>query len=402
MSCLIPTVASSPVAEELRQIPQADPLYASRFVDTLLAAATASGASDLHLQPEPGGIEVAWRLDGVLQKLGRFSRGQIADVVTRMKVLADLLTYRTDIPQEGRLRGQWSSIEMRVSTFPTLHGERAVVRLFSAAYHLLYPEDLNLAMEDCAAWLRRLRDDFGVLVVSGPAGSGKTTTAYASVRQLLRDAGGTRSVLSIEDPIEVPIPGVAQAEVNPAAGFDLALALRSALRQDPEVLLVGEIRDPSIAAGVFNAALTGHLVITTFHAGSAAQALARLAEMAIEPYLLQSALRGILNQRLVRRLCHCAEDLLDPAQHLGLPITRAKGPVGCRDCQQTGFRGRALLSEFLPCEIPSLRAAVGNKPPCEYLEQIAREAGMIPLSVRGIQLVESGITSPAELRRTSC
>ncbi|MBM4003562.1 MAG: type II/IV secretion system protein [Planctomycetes bacterium] len=399
MSCVITTGATSPVAEKLRQISQADPLYASRFVDILLTNAAASGASDLHLQPEPGGIEIAWRLDGVLQQIGRFPRGQITDVVTRLKVLADLLTYRTDIPQEGRLRGDWSAIEMRVSTFPTLHGERAAVRMFSAANQLLYPEDLQLAPDDANAWLRHLRDDCGVLIVSGPAGSGKTTTAYASVRQLLRDAGGTRCVLSIEDPIEVPIPGVAQSEVNPAAGFDLALALRSALRQDPEVLLVGEIRDPSIAAGVFSAALTGHLVVTTFHAGSAAQALARLAEMAIEPYLLQSALRGILNQRLVRRLCRCARDLLDSTEYLGLPITRAKGPVGCQECQQTGYRGRAVISEFLPCEIPAVRSAIGSRPQADYLEQVAREVGMTPLSARGIQLVESGKTSPAELRR---
>lgn len=393
------TLEPRPLPEQLRKIPAGDGSYASRFVDTLLSAAMAVRVSDLHLQPSAAGLDVSWRMDGMLHAVGSFARGESSDIVTRLKVLADLLTYRTDIPQEGRIRQPATNMEMRVSTFPTLFGERAVVRLFAAADQLLYPEALGLAAEEYALWTELLRLNAGVAVVSGPAGSGKTTTAYASLRHILREHHGARSILTIEDPIEVPLAGAAQSQVQAASGFDLASALRSALRQDPEVLLVGEIRDPEVARGVFNAALTGHLVLTTLHAGSAAQAVCRLAEMEIEPYLLQSGLRAVLNQRLVRRLCACAEDVLDPAEFLGLPVTHAKRAAGCPACQHTGYLGRVLIAELLLLNHSPFNRALATRVDSEHLEQIAIESGMIPRWQRGAELVESGATSPAEIHR---
>lgn len=390
-----------PIAEQLRRLSSSDPHYAVSFVDVLLRAAVQVRASDVHLQPTSEGLDLQWRLDGMLHQLGSFASGTSSDIVTRLKVLADLLTYRTDAPQEGRIRNpSWSS-EMRVSTYPTLFGERAVVRIFSAANQLMFPRELGLPDETLNEWNTLLSQSSGVLVISGPAGSGKTTTAYASLREMLRAPQGVRSILTIEDPIEVPLPGAAQAQVSPA--FDLSTALRSALRQDPEVLLVGEIRDPDVARGVFNAALTGHLVLSTLHAGSASQAVCRLADMGIEPYLMHSGLRAVLNQRLARRLCRCARETSDSRELLGLPVSSARIAVGCPDCQQTGYAGRVLITEFLILDSNSVSRTAIHLPDREWdaasLERHAVQAGMIPLRQRGIALVGDGTTSPVEFHR---
>ena len=292
----------------LRNLKAPDNSYASEFVELLLEGARKTGVSDVHLQPTPGGMEVRWRLDGVLQPVGVFSPGTSTDIVSRLKVLAELLTYRTDVPQEGRIRERRGEVEVRVSTFPTLHGERAVVRMFASAGRLLYLEELGMPEEIPGKLRRLMAETSGALLVTGPAGSGKTTTAYACLRELVRQSQGMKSLVSLEDPIEMAVDGVAQSQVHPAAGFDLATGLRSLMRQDPEVVLVGEIRDRPTVEAVFQAALTGHLVLTTFHAGSAAGAISRLADMGIEPYLLRSGILGILNQRLVRKLCPCAQE----------------------------------------------------------------------------------------------
>lgn len=264
------------VQRQLAELDGSDTAYATRFVELLLDAASELVASDVHLQPTSDGLEIRWRLDGVLQRLGTFPTGESADIVTRLKVLAELLTYRTDAPQEGRIRKPQGDVEMRVSTFPTLHGERAVVRLFAAERRYLYVEDLGLPTELHEKLKEQLAETSGALLISGPAGSGKTTTAYAALRQLARDSGGEKSIVSLEDPVEMAVDGVAQSQVNETAGFDFAAGLRSLMRQDPEVIFVGEIRDQTTAETAFQAALTGHLVLTTFHAGSAAAVISRL------------------------------------------------------------------------------------------------------------------------------
>lgn len=389
------------IAEQLRRLSSTDLNYATLFVDTLLQEAVRVRASDLHLQPSVDGLEILWRLDGMLHRLGQFPKGTTSDIVTRLKVVADLLTYRTDVPQEGRIRQPAACGEMRVSTFPTLFGERAVVRIFAAADGLLYPEDLGLAEESSREWQQLLMQTSGVLMISGPAGSGKTTTAYASLRGLLRMNQGSRSILTIEDPVEIPLPGIAQAQISSA--FDLSLALRSALRQDPEVLLVGEIRDPEVARGVFNAALTGHLVLTTLHAGSAASAICRVVDMGIDSYLLHSGLRAVLNQRLARKLCGCARETTAKHDLLGLPLSRAKVAVGCDDCQQTGYAGRVLIAELLTMDAAAHRPSALRIPEkgtdAATLEQSAIDAGMTSLWQRGVTLVANGVTSPLELYR---
>ncbi len=268
--------------------------FATEVVELVLARARGANASDIHLTPTPEGLEIRWRIDGVLHLVGRLPAGLGPNVVARLKVLSELLTYRIDMPQEGRIRTAPGTLETRVSTFPTLHGEKAVIRMFAASDRYARLDDLGLP-ETISGTLRRLLGETsGMIVLSGPAGSGKTTTLYACLREIVAVTAGSRSLATLEDPIEVAVPGVSQSQVNPAAGFTLETGLRSLMRQDPEVIGVGEIRDRATAEVAFQASLTGHLVLTTFHAGSAAGALGRLADMGLEPYLLRSGLRSDL------------------------------------------------------------------------------------------------------------
>jgi general secretion pathway protein E len=388
------------IQRQLARFNPRDPHYATAFVDALFTAAQAAGASDVHLQPTRHGLDVRWRLDGVLQLVGNFPRGDAADVVSRLKVLAQLLTYHTDRPQEGRIRGQLGDIEMRVSTFPTLHGERAVIRLFASQQRFEQLEDLGLPRDIESAVCQLLCETSGALIISGPSGSGKTTTAYACLRHLVRTSAGGKSVVSLEDPIEVAVEGVAQSQVNPGANFSLAAGLRSLMRQDPEAILVGEIRDREAAETVFQAALTGHIVVTTFHAGSAAGAISRLSDMGIEPYLLRSGTRAILNQRLVRRLCVCAVAIDHGPELLGLPVSGARQAVGCPQCRMTGYDGRFVLAELLVTDPSELGRAILSRTEASQLEQLAIRNGMVPIWQHAMQAVQAGQTSPHEIRRT--
>ncbi len=390
-----------------------DPRYATEVVDRVLAAGRALGASDLHLQPAADGLELKFRIDGVLQQATLFSSEVATNIVARLKVQAGLLTYQTDSPQEGRIRVAGCDGEMRVSTFPTLHGERAVIRLFGSSGKYEQLDDLGLP-EDVLQKLRRLlAETSGAILVCGPAGSGKTTTGYACLRELSQQTDGARSLVSLEDPIEVAVDGVAQSQVNASAGLDLATGLRFLMRQDPEVILVGEIRDRATAEAALQASLTGHLLLSTFHAGSAAETIGRLLDMGIEPYVLRSGLLAVICQRLLRRLCCCAEDTEDRAAYLGLPLKRAKVAIGCPQCHGTGYRDRFLLVEMLTTKRveddtlgestgsahAELARAVLGRCDTSELECRAVEAGMVTRWQRACRAIEAGLTSPAEVRR---
>jgi len=376
-----------------------DPEYVSELVDVILACARQCAASDVHLVPAADALGMSWRVDGVLQPIAEFPSELTPKVVARLKVLAELLTYRTDLPQEGRLRGGDADVETRISTFPTLFGEKTVIRLFVGfgKYHHL--DDLGLPGEVLDCLKRLLHETGGVILLTGPAGSGKTTTIYASLREIVDKSAGGRSLVSLEDPIEIVVPGVAQSQVNLSAAFDMATGLRSLLRQDPEVIMVGEIRDRETAETVFQASLTGHLVITTFHAGSAARAVSRLSDMGIEPYLLHSGLLAILCQRLLRRLCGCASETTAPEARLGLPVESVRVPVGCDQCGGTGYRGRFVLTEMLLPSQTEVGRAILSRSDAARLEQLAVQAGMVSQWERAHQTVSAGITSPAEVHR---
>ena len=386
-------------AHLIQDVAPSDPEFATRAVQRLLDQGREAGASDLHLQPAEEELDICYRVDGVLLPAGTFPRSVAQNVVARLKVLGGLLTYRTDTPQEGRITIDGSDAELRVSTFPTLYGERAVVRFFTSSKQYRSLNDLGLP-EDIRSQIERLLGETsGALLTTGPAGSGKTTTVYACLRHLVQTSLARRSIVSIEDPIEVAVPGVAQSQVNPTADLDLAKGLRFLMRQDPEIIMVGEIRDRQTAESAMQASLTGHLLLSTFHAGSAAEAIGRLSDMGIEPYMLRSGLLGILSQRLVRRLCQCARETDDPDQCLGLPARTARLPVGCERCDGTGYAGRAVLAELLTVERNDLGRAILSRSDAASLEELAIASGMVSRWSRAIEAVETGTTSPAEIRR---
>ena len=385
---------------ELGRLDPKSPRYAVEAVESILAQARRANASDVHLHPTPEGLELRTRVDGVLHLFGILPASVAPNVVARLKVLADLLTYRSDLPQEGRVRSLPGVSEVRVSTFPTLHGERAVVRLFAGSGRFLYLADLGLPDDAFRPLVHLLDETSGAIVLSGPAGSGKTTTIYACLRDLVRDGAGGRGLATLEDPIEGAVAGVSQSQVNPSAGFDLATGLRSILRQDPEVLVVGEVRDRLTAEIAFQASLTGHLVLTTFHAGSASGAVGRLLDMGIEPYLLRSGLLAVLSQRLARRLCPaCVTDDLDPLAALGLPVQRPRKGLGCEACRGSGFSGRLVLAELLLPETHGIGQSILDRRDVREIERIAIGKGLVGRWRRAIDACEQGLTSPREVRR---
>lgn len=384
---------------ELASRPPDGATFATDVVETLLKTAAQIRASDIHLLPTSEGLEIRWRVDGVLLPVALLPASTSPKVVARLKVLAELLTYQNDAPQEGRIRTAPGEVEMRLSTIPTLHGEKAVVRLFSGAGRYLRPDDLGLPGDLTRALHRLLGATSGAVIFSGPSGSGKTTTIYACLRELAAVSGGRRSLATLEDPVEIALPGVSQTQVNPRTGFTLEAGLRAMLRQDPEVIAVGEVRDRPTAEVLFQASLTGHLVLTTFHAAGAASVIGRLTDMGIEPYLLRSGLLAVIGQRLVRRLCECAVPGESDLERLGLGVAAYKTPAGCPACGQTGYRGRMVLAEILLPEPNEVGRAILAKQDVNVLHARAVEAGMTPLAERARRAVEAGETSPAEVRR---
>jgi type II secretory ATPase GspE/PulE/Tfp pilus assembly ATPase PilB-like protein len=364
-----------------------DPQFATDFVNAVLRAARDAGASDVHLDPAADELSVRWRLDGVLQPLCTVPKEVGPNIIARLKVLAGLLTYEMSLPQEGRIWDEALRVEVRVSTFPTLFGERAVLRLLGASNSALDGlSQLGLPAAVLEELERHLAATSGAILIVGPAGSGKTTTAYACLRHVVAHSGGGRSIASLEDPVEVAVEGVAQSQVNLATEFDMATGLRSLLRLDPEVILIGEMRDRATAEIALQAALTGQLVVTTFHAGNCGDAVKRLVEIGIPAYAVRNAVRLVVAQRLVRRLCSCAQpgDVEKNAHALGIHVERCRIAGACELCRTTGYRGRALVAEW--------RTIGGG-------DVDTSAAGDEQLWNSAAALVEAGITSPQEVVR---
>ncbi len=350
-------------------IPAIQPAIA--VVDRLLKTARRLSASDLHLDPTEEGFTVVARRDGVLEDVETVPASLARQVVGRLKALADLLAYRTDVPQEGRIAADRSDagIEVRVATFPTLLGERVALRFDTPEGAPQSLASLGLAPRIEQALRTSLAQPDGVVLLTGPSGSGKTTTLYACLRELVsQDA--RRSLFTIEDPVERRIPGVTQTQVNPAAEFDFGRALRSMLRQDPDVILVGEIRDEETAGAALEAGLTGHLVASTIHAGTGPQVFARLLEMGVEPFVITTAMRGVLSQRLLRRA----------------------------DADGNPAAGRVVCAEWMPMSAP-LRAAVHQRADVEVLAAAAAEGGYRTLREEAQALVKAGVTTQQEVDR---
>ncbi len=368
-----------------------DPQFAVNFIDRMLSLAIAQQASDIHLQPRASTWEILFRIDGVLLPIGEMPRSELTDPVARLMVMAGLPSYRSSQPQEGRLSGSPAGVDMRLGTFPTVHGQRAVIRLFGTTLPLESIDALSLS-DDVATDLMQLCDRRdGVVLLAGPAGSGKTTTLYACLRYI---AGATfkRSVLTIEDPIELLVEGISQSQLNPTTGMTLAAALRSAVRQDPEVLLVSEIRDEETADAVLVSSLTGHLCLSSIHASHCAGALRRLVQMELPAYLLRSGLLAICSQRLLRQLCTACGRGSD-----------AVASDCCEVCGSAGYHGRIAIAECVRFDTGEVGEAVmrclGSDQSADQIHAAAVAAGMIDLKSRAWRLVDNRQTDAAEVYR---
>jgi type II secretory ATPase GspE/PulE/Tfp pilus assembly ATPase PilB-like protein len=363
------------------------------LVDDLLAKAIECSASDVHFEPTGAELAVKIRLDGVLNTVEKLPAAISDNIIARLKVLGGLLTYRNDIPQEGRIEIDKSRndriMDQRLAVFPTIHGQRAVVRLFYNNTELMeldqlgFSKDLSKALKNIAA------QNQGVLLLTGPAGSGKSTTLAALLRYILKFYAG-KSVVTLEDPVEIRIDGATQTQITPHGQMTFPTALRSLLRQDPQVLMIGEIRDAETAKIAIEAGLTGHLLMSTMHSGSPAGALLRLLEMGIEPYQVTSSVSAVLNQRLVRKLC---DKCKRKAEKAGLFEA-----VGCDDCFNTGYKGRILIAEMVQLD-SQLRKAILAKADLDELENILKDRGHKTMLTDGRRLVSEGITTQDELNK---
>jgi general secretion pathway protein E len=345
------------------------------LVDSLLTDAIQQTASDVHVEPAADGFELRFRIDGILETRQKLEQPVGRAVVARLMVMAKLLTYRMDVPQEGRISlataGDNPAVELRLSVMPTIHGMRAAVRMPAEHVQPAILEDLGLPAPVLDGLLTFAAADGGMLILTGPAGSGKTTTMYALLRQIARLNPGV-SIIALEDPVERDVPGVTQIEVAPFGQLTYERALRSILRQDPQVLMLGEVRDTATASLAVQAALSGHRLITALHAGTPAGALTRLLEMGIEPYQLTSSIHGIVAQRLIRR----------------------KSPDGL------GYRGRVPLAEFVAMDAPLRKAVLQRADASALAASYNAQAGYQSLREVGQNLVRDGVTDEAELGRS--
>jgi general secretion pathway protein E len=391
-------------AHDLEQMANQAPVV--RLVNLLLAEAVEAGASDVHLEAEGRSMSVRYRVDGVLQPAPSPPANLRHAVVSRLKIMAEMDIAERRLPQDGRVRLRTGDreLDVRVSTLPTLHGESVVLRLLDIEGQRVGLDGMGMADDTLAALLRFAAKPHGVLLATGPTGSGKTTTLYALLDRIRT---GREKIVSVEDPVEYELPGVAQVPVHARVGLTFARALRSILRQDPDVLLVGEMRDPETAEICIQAALTGHLVLSTLHTNDAPGALTRLVDLGVAGYLVASTVEAVLAQRLVRRVCrHCAEREAPAAAvaremaDAGYPADSVPRAVGCPACRGTGFRGRTGLFELLTVD-EAIRAAVPRQAGSDVLRAIAVQRGMRPLRADGWRQVAAGVTTPAEVLRVA-
>lgn len=376
-----------------------------RMVNAILLEAIQQGASDIHFEPTEEGVSIRYRIDGVLHRRHNPPRGLEAQLATRIKVMAKMDIAEHRLPQDGRIKLHHGGreIDFRVSTLPIVHGERVVLRILDKGNVVLGLDQIGMDSQTIRGMRKLIGLPEGIILVTGPTGSGKTTTLYSAISEI---NAPDMNIMTIEDPIEYKLKGISQMNVNPRIELDFAKGLRHILRQDPDVIMIGEIRDKETAEIAIQASLTGHLVLSTLHTNDAPSALTRLADMGIEPYLLASSILGVLAQRLVRKICPGCKSAYTPSkEELGElhlkdhPLQFYKG-LGCNQCFYSGYKGRIGVYELMPVS-SRIKAQVLKSQDSEELRKVALEQEMQSLFSRGVALVLRGETTSAEVLRVT-
>ncbi len=386
-----------PAVEDLLESEDDAPII--RMINALLTQAAREGASDIHIEPFESASVVRFRVDGTLRDVVRPKKALHGALISRIKIMAQLDIAEKRLPQDGRitLRVGGRPVDVRVSTLPTGHGERAVLRLLDKEAGRLDLAKLGMARGTLAGFDHLVRQPHGIVLVTGPTGSGKTTTLYAALSRL--DAR-TTNIMTVEDPIEYDLDGIGQTQVNPRIDMTFGKALRAILRQDPDVVMIGEIRDLETAQIAVQASLTGHLVLATLHTNDSASAITRLVDMGIEPFLLSSSLLGVLAQRLVRRLCpHCKREEVIEGES-GAPAQHVWHPVGCDKCGHSGYQGRMGVYELLTVD-DDIRTMIHRQSPESEIKQAALARGMHTMRGDAQRWVDSGATALEEVLRVT-
>lgn len=372
-----------------------------RFVNSVIERAITERASDIHLEPQEGEMVVRMRIDGVLRRVFTVPANLQATVIARLKIMGGMNIAERKIPQDGRamVTAKDKEIDLRISSIPTIYGEKIVLRLLDKSSGHINRKTIGLEGEDEKKYDRLLKNSSGVILIVGPTGSGKSTTMCAMIQELCSEQ---TNIMTLEDPVEYNIPGANQCQINEKTGMTFAAGLRSILRQDPDVISVGEIRDGETASIAVRAAITGHLVISTLHTNDAVSTISRLVDIGVEPYMISSALRGVVSQRLVRKICPHCRKAYTPAEEekrmVGIAenedVTFYKGE-GCQECGRTGYRGRRGVFEILTLDAP-LRREVANNASSEELTKTALENGFVTMKDNCRRLVLEGVTTVAE------
>ena len=389
----------------LKEVVEEAPIV--KFVNLLITQAIQDRASDIHLEPAEHDLRVRYRIDGVLHEVMRSPKSIQSGVISRLKIMADINIAERRIPQDGRLSvtAHGKKIDLRVATLPTVWGEKVVMRILDNSTAMLNLSDLGFSQGNYDRYSESFIKPYGMILVTGPTGSGKSTTLYATLNIVNRPEV---NIITVEDPVEYRLAGINQVQTNPKAGLTFAAALRSILRSDPDIVLIGEIRDHETAQIAVEAALTGHLVLSTLHTNDAPSAVTRLTEMGIEPFLVGSAVDAVLAQRLARRLCSKCKEAYVPTEE-ALVAARAEWmleqgtptlyrPVGCSSCSSTGYKGRLALHEVMIVNEEIERLAVEHAP-AAAINEAALRSGMVTLRNDGIAKVLQGVTSIDEILR---
>jgi len=402
------TVEDSEAVLELSKLAEDTPVV--KFVNTMITQAIKEGSSDIHIEPDADVLRIRFRRDGLLREVMTAPRNLQSGVASRIKIMADLDIAEKRVPQDGRIQMKMGDrdIDIRLSTLPTLFGEKIVMRLLDKSRLLFSLSDLGFSNEALQTFEKMIRRPYGLVLVTGPTGSGKTTTIYSALKLL---SSVEKNIVTIEDPVEYQIKMINQVPVNAKVGVTFANGLRSILRQDPDIVMVGEIRDRETATIAIQAALTGHLVLSTLHTNDAAGAIARLVDMGVEPFLIASSLIGIAAQRLVRKICNaCKKTYAATPQllkELGLShlidekreIKFALGE-GCPECRKTGYSGRVAIYELLMADDP-IRQLIVNRAPSSEIRKYSASMKFKSLRIEGLFKAVQGITSVEEVFRVT-